>query len=172
MLGLQGVGDFSRRVLFNWPYSLRFADANAIGNISSFAAVSWACALQIMAGAMIGSGFMFQPTMAQTLWARYAYFDSCIRLDILTDTTRSGVYCGLVLLQGITCSLGSAALARLQTPAYMLNILSVKNIFGIQYAILTNRDRLWVVLLIALPVATSPGLNNVKFVFGTFTNGE
>ncbi|KJA25227.1 hypothetical protein HYPSUDRAFT_417722 [Hypholoma sublateritium FD-334 SS-4] len=104
--------------------------ANAIGNISSFAAISWACGLQIMAGSMIGSGFMFQPTMAQTF----------------------GVYCGLVILQGTACSLSSAALSKLQMPAFLLNIL------------------LWVVLVIALPVVTSPGLNDVKFVFGTFTN--
>ena len=52
-----------------------------------------------------------------------------MRFDILTNTTCSGVYCGLVLLQGIACSMGSAALARLQTPAFVLNILSVKKLF-------------------------------------------
>lgn len=56
------------------------------------------------------------------------------------------------MLQGMACSLSSAAVARLQTTAFLLNIL------------------LWAALVIALPVATSPGLNTTKFVFGTFTN--
>ena len=53
--------------VFTLIYFLFFlSDATAVGNIANVASIAWACALQIMAAAMIGSGFMFQPSTAQT----------------------------------------------------------------------------------------------------------
>ncbi|KAF8186361.1 amino acid/polyamine transporter I [Pholiota molesta] len=105
--------------------------ANTIGNITTVASIAWACALQIMAASMIGSGFMFQPTMAQTY----------------------GIFCGLLIFQGVACSLNPVILARLQLPFLVLSV------------------SLWLALIISLPT-TSTELNTTKFVFGTFTNGE
>ncbi|KAF9485637.1 hypothetical protein BDN70DRAFT_870934 [Pholiota conissans] len=104
--------------------------ATAVGNIANVASVAWACALQIMAAAMIGSGFMFQPSTAQTY----------------------GIFCGLLILQGLACSIKPTILARLQAPFLVLSF------------------SLWLALIVTLPASTSPNFNTEKFVFGTFTN--
>ncbi len=42
-------------------------DSNTISNVASVAGVNWACAIQIMAAASIGSDLSFQATIPQTL---------------------------------------------------------------------------------------------------------
>ncbi|PFH47785.1 hypothetical protein AMATHDRAFT_66917 [Amanita thiersii Skay4041] len=105
--------------------------ANTVGNISSVASVDWGCAVQIMAAASIGSGLKFVATTGQTF----------------------GLYCGLLIVHAIICSLNPAVIARLQTPYILLNIL------------------LCLAIVIAVPAATPAEFrNSAAYAFGNFTN--
>ncbi|KAH7925223.1 amino acid transporter [Leucogyrophana mollusca] len=73
---------------------------NTIGSITAVASVDWACAVQIAAGATIGSNQAYVTTNAQLY----------------------GIYLAIVLSHGVLVSLGTTILARLQTVYIILNI--------------------------------------------------
>ncbi|RDB25810.1 putative amino-acid permease C11D3.08c [Hypsizygus marmoreus] len=74
---------------------------NTIGYIGGTAGIDWGLALQIMAGASIGSNETFVPTNAQTF----------------------GVYCAILVVHSIIASMATKVVARLQLPYIALNIL-------------------------------------------------
>ncbi|KAF8670193.1 hypothetical protein AX14_005909 [Amanita brunnescens Koide BX004] len=116
-----------------WRHFLSWivAYCNTIEMIAGLAAADWGCAVQVMAAASIGSGSTFQATNEQTF----------------------GVYCAILLLHALICTLSPAVIARLQWPYMALNILLV-------FAI-----------IIAVPAATPAEFQNgAKYVFGNFTN--
>ncbi|KDQ08717.1 hypothetical protein BOTBODRAFT_118262 [Botryobasidium botryosum FD-172 SS1] len=105
--------------------------ANTIGSIASVASIVWGTAVQVMAAASIGSGGSFIPTNAQLF----------------------GVYCAVIITNGLLCSLGTRVLARLQTVYIVLNIALCLAIF------------------IALPVLTPKEYrNSASFALGGFGN--
>ncbi|KAF8690359.1 hypothetical protein AX14_002975 [Amanita brunnescens Koide BX004] len=116
-----------------WRHFLAWIAAycNTIENVSSVASIDWGCAVQIMAAASISSGMKFQATTAQTF----------------------GVYCVILILHGLICTLSPAVMARLQWPYIAFNII-------LAFAI-----------IIAVPAATPTEFrNSAKYVFGNFTN--
>ncbi|PBK92912.1 amino acid transporter [Armillaria gallica] len=75
--------------------------SNTISNVASVAGVNWACAIQIMAAASIGSDLSFQATIPQTF----------------------GLYCALMLIQSLICSFNPSIMARVQTLFIIINLL-------------------------------------------------
>ncbi|KAG6809830.1 hypothetical protein H0H92_014584 [Tricholoma furcatifolium] len=82
--------------------------ANTIGSISAVASINWACAVQIMAAAAIGSGGEFQATSAQLF----------------------GCYVMIMIAHIFICCVGTAVFARLQTIYVFFNIVYADNPFG------------------------------------------
>ncbi|KAF8714403.1 hypothetical protein AX14_012718 [Amanita brunnescens Koide BX004] len=116
-----------------WRHFLSWivAYCNTIENVAGLAAIDWGCAVQIMAGASIGSGSKFQATNSQTF----------------------GVFCAILVLHALLCTLSPAVMARLQWPYMALNLL------------------LALAIIIAVPAATPTEFrNSAKFAFGNFTN--
>ncbi|KAK0239783.1 amino acid/polyamine transporter I [Armillaria nabsnona] len=75
--------------------------SNTISNVASVAGVNWACAIQIMAAASIGSDLSFQANIPQTF----------------------GLYCALMLFQSLICSFNPSIMARVQTLFVIINLL-------------------------------------------------
>ncbi|KAK2462555.1 hypothetical protein APHAL10511_005525 [Amanita phalloides] len=116
-----------------WKHFLSWivAYCNTIGNIAGLASVDWGCAVQIMAAASIGSGLKFQATSAQTF----------------------AVYCAILFVHALMCTLSPSVIARLQRVYIALNVL-------ISFA-----------LIAAIPVATPHEFRNgAGYTFGNFTN--
>ncbi|KAJ8077629.1 hypothetical protein PM082_002062 [Marasmius tenuissimus] len=128
--------------LYYWTYSLSSTKwrnllcwivgyANTTSGIASIASINWACAQQIAAAAYIGSNGTFVATIPQIF----------------------GIYAALLIVHMAVCSLGTSALARLQTVYIVLNVM------------------LCLGIIIALPVATpSEFKNDVDFALFKFVN--
>ncbi|KAK1230084.1 hypothetical protein PQX77_006838 [Marasmius sp. AFHP31] len=105
--------------------------ANTTSGIASIASINWACAQQIAAAAYIGSNGTFVATIPQIF----------------------GIYAALLIVHMAVCSLGTSALARLQTVYIILNVV------------------LCLGIIIALPVATpSEFKNDADFALFKFVN--
>ncbi|KAJ7753415.1 APC amino acid permease [Mycena maculata] len=104
---------------------------NTICIIAGVCSINWGCALQITSAASIGSNLAFSPSTGQTF----------------------GVYCALVTLNAVVCSLASKVIARLQKLYITLNIILV------------------LVIIIGMPIATPKEFkNDAQFVFGGLKN--
>ncbi|KAL0063973.1 hypothetical protein AAF712_009040 [Marasmius tenuissimus] len=136
--------------LYYWTYSLSSTKwrnllcwivgyANTTSGIASIASINWACAQQIAAAAYIGSNGTFEATIPQIL--------------DLNSFLQSGIYAALLIVHMAVCSLGTSALARLQTVYIVLNVM------------------LCLGIIIALPVATpSEFKNDADFALFKFVN--
>ncbi|KAL1740224.1 amino acid/polyamine transporter I [Schizophyllum fasciatum] len=131
--------------LYFWTYSLSsprwrtllcwiVGYANTIGSVAAVASIDWGCAVQVMAAAGIGSGTSesgdpnFMPTHAETF----------------------ATYAALLLSHALLCSIGTQALARLQSVYVVVNGL------------------LCLALLIALPICTpAESRNSAAFALGS-----
>jgi hypothetical protein len=96
---------------------LHITDANTISNVASVASIEWGCAVQIMAGASIGTGF--ETTDAQTLSAQPFYFN--VTAPLIQPL--SGVYCALIVVHGIINTFRPKVIARLQALFIALNVV-------------------------------------------------
>ncbi|OAX42763.1 amino acid transporter [Rhizopogon vinicolor AM-OR11-026] len=105
--------------------------ANTIQNITGVASVDWACAVQIMAAVSIATNQTYATTNKELY----------------------GIFAALVLSHAVIVSLGTKALARLQTLYMSLNVC------------------LFLIIIITLPAATpSEYRNTASFALGGFTN--
>jgi hypothetical protein len=87
--------------------------------LAGVASVDWACAVQIMAAASIGSGLKFAPTTQQTLYA----FDYLPIGHSRLTAVDSGVYAALLISHTAICTLTVKVIARLQKFYVALNVL-------------------------------------------------
>ncbi|KAJ9113585.1 hypothetical protein QFC20_001937 [Naganishia adeliensis] len=100
-----------------------------LGNIAATSSLAWGAAGIIFAAGSI-SNPSFSPTTAQTF----------------------GLYVGILLFVGALCAYGTTAMARLQTPNVILNVLLI------------------LVTLVGLPIARRHELNPASYTFGGFDN--
>ncbi|KAL1700553.1 amino acid permease-domain-containing protein [Schizophyllum commune] len=127
--------------LYFWTYSLSsprwrtllcwiVGYANTIGSVAAVASIDWGCAVQVMAAAGIGRSLLF----------------FCLSADEVASAT----YALLLVTHALLCSIGTQALARLQSFYVGVNGL------------------LCLALLIALPICTpSDKRNTASFALGS-----